>query len=159
MVRRPLLPFLSRPRSSWLPPQRMLVQYGFLPWSCCGSVWSCSDVLFMQVLPLVASGFACLMCRWDGHPCLLRVGRTALRHQVAFMTCSCEAVWSWNRTEMQLVDEPNICLLSLCLGRTLVAHQLGERWFIKPVSHGGWKSYLAGQSWILSGKHQRLGQG
>lgn len=158
MVRRPLLPFLTRPRSSWLPSQRMLVRYGILLWSCCGSVWSCSDVLFMQVLPSVASGFACPMCRWDGHPCLLWVGHSS-SPSGAFMICSCEAVWSWNRTEMQLVDEPNICLLSLCLGRTLVARQLGEKWFIKPFSHGGWKSYLAGQSWILSSKHQRLGQG
>lgn len=158
MVRRPLLPFLTRPRSSWLPSQRMLVRYGILLWSCCGSVWSCSDVLFMQVLPSVASGFACPMCRWDGHPCLLWVGHSS-SPSGAFMICSCEAVWSWNRTEMQLVDEPNICLLSLCLGRTLVARQLGEKWFIKLFSHGGWKSYLAGQSWILSSKHQRLGQG
>lgn len=84
-------PLPYSPRSSWLPSQRMLVRYGFLPWSCCGSVWSCSDVLFMQVLPSVASGFACPMCRWDGHPCLLWVGRSS-SPSGAFTICSCEAV-------------------------------------------------------------------
>lgn len=83
--------------------------------SCLGPVVAVSvlapSVLLMQVIPLVASGFACPMCRWEGHPCQLWVGRSSLPSG-AFMI-SCEAVWSWNRTEMQSVDEPNMFALTL----------------------------------------------
>ena len=116
---------LLAPTTPGFPPQRMLDQHGFLPWFGCSSVYSCSKcAVHAGLFPSWPPGFACSGCI---------TGK---------VICSCEAVWSWNRTEMQLVDEPNVCLLSLYLGRTLVACQPGERLFAKPVSHGSWKSYL-----------------
>nr|BAE38835.1 unnamed protein product [Mus musculus] len=47
---------------------------------------------------------------------------------------------------------------SLCFGRTMVACQLVERWFVKTSFSRRLNLSVAGQSWILSSKHQRLGQ-
>lgn len=78
MVRRPLLPFLTCSHFSWLfPPQRMLDKYGFLPWSCCGSVYSCSRCAIHAGSFLRGPAGLCMsvMCHCGrlSHPCWLWV--------------------------------------------------------------------------------------
>lgn len=56
-------PSLLFPTPPGFPPQRMLDQYGFLPWPCCGSVCSCSKcVIHAGLSPPWPPGSACLWC-------------------------------------------------------------------------------------------------
>lgn len=76
-------PSLLTPVPPGFPPQRMLDQYGFLPWSCCSNVCSCSKcAIHAGLFPPWPPGFACLWCV-TGKVILAGYGWiAALRHQV-----------------------------------------------------------------------------